>query len=835
MQQSSPEALFTRLQTLSRAAIAHPIAALVALLLLSGVGAVGLLRLEMRMDGHALVPRLDPVVIFDDQLRADFGIRDPIVIYLDTGRPDGVFDHAVLTRIAELSNALATLEAVGVDAVTSLATEKSRRVRTGTLDFRTLLDPMPDSPERMQRLRDDIDAIEILDGVLLNADRSGTAILVGAPAPSPGAGGGVGRSTLVREIERLVALHTAGSSLEESVAIVGAPVAESLLGVHILEDLALLLPLALAVVAAVVWLACRRAAGVLLVLGEAGLCVAFSFGVMGWLGIPVYLTTAVLPVILVSIGIADELHILLCFQRELAIESGAASARAAAQRTMDAMLRPVTITSLTTAVGFLSFLAAPIPPVSHFGAFAALGIGFCWLWSLVAMPAALTLLGAERLRGGAERPGGVERRGQVESSGEVQRRSEVQSSGRRDSIVGLFSRGFGSLTRHPLATLGGLGIATLVLALGTLELHVQDSWVDGFAPGSRMRMDTQRVDAALNGTHVLLAAIEWPQGTGRWPRTARGQGPLLAPEVLRAIERFEDGLRELPGVGGVLGPASHLKTVHALFMAGRAGTRSIPEPAERVSFVLDRFDQARGTARRREVFHDDLHRGVVTVLVKNANYRDTARIMEQARRIAKQQLAPLGAKLAFGGDLAVSQAMIPAIVNTQLGSLFLALLGATLVVAWLSRSLHTGLLAVAPTALAVLWLMGAMGLLAIPIGVATSTFCAITLGVGVDYAVHLLERIRRLGTDPRELPALARAARVERVSKAVREVAPAVTADAVAVSLGFGLLAFSQVPANARLGVLIAVALLASALLTLLGLSAFLIAWSRQSVAKSAA
>jgi predicted RND superfamily exporter protein len=158
-----------------------------------------------------------------------------------------------------------------------------------------------------------------------------------------------------------------------------------------------------------------------------------------------------------------------------------------------------------------------------------------------------------------------------------------------------------------------------------------------------------------------------------------------------------------------------------------------------------------------------------------------------------------------------------------------------LTVAWLSRSLSTGLLAVAPTALAVLWPMGAMGLLAIPIGVATSTFCAITLGVGVDYAVHLLEGIRRLGTDPRDLPALGLAARVERVSKAVREVAPAVIADAAAVSLGFGLLAFSQVPANARLGVLIAVALVASALLTLLGLSAFLITWSWQSIAKSAA
>jgi predicted RND superfamily exporter protein len=478
---------------------------------------------------------------------------------------------------------------------------------------------------------------------------------------------------------------------------------------------------------------------------------------------------------------------------------------------MDAMVRPVTLTSLTTMVGFLSFLFAPIPPVSYFGVFAALGIAFCWLWSLVAMPAALTLLGADRLR----HPGGRRLRG--------------------DAAGRLVDRGFAWLMRRPRVTLAALAVATLLLSLGTIDLFVQDSWIDGFASGSRMRVDSERVDAALNGTHVLLAAIEWPGESGRWPRTRRGEGPLLAPEALRAIGRFEDGLRRIPGVGGVLGPDAHLRTVHFLFMAGRAGSRSIPETAERVSHVLDRFDQARGAARRREVFHDDLHRAVVTLLVKNANYRDTARIMQRARSLAEQHLAPLGAELTFGGDLAVSQAMIPAIVETQLGSLFIALLGAALAVAWLSGSRRVALLALAPTALALLWLMGALGHLAIPIGVATSTFCAITLGVGVDYAVHLLEGIRRLGSDPGDLCALGPAARLERVSRAVREVAPAVVADASAVSLGFGVLAFSQVPANARLGVSIGVALVASALLTLLGLAAFLLVWPRHGSASSAA
>jgi predicted RND superfamily exporter protein len=85
-------------------------------------------------------------------------------------------------------------------------------------------------------------------------------------------------------------------------------------------------------------------------------------------------------------------------------------------------------------------------------------------------------------------------------------------------------------------------------------------------------------------------------------------------------------------------------------------------------------------------------------------------------------------------------------------------------------------------------------------------FCAIALGIGVDYAIHFLEPIRR-GTP---------------VGTALDEVGPAILADAVAIALGFGLLVISQVPANARFGGLVAFTLVASCLLTLGGLGALL-------------
>ena len=187
-------------------------------------------------------------------------------------------------------------------------------------------------------------------------------------------------------------------------------------------------------------------------------------------------------------------------------------------------------------------------------------------------------------------------------------------------------------------------------------------------------------------------------------------------------------------------------------------------------------------------------------------------LMQQAREASAEYLEPLGGEIAFAGDLALSQAMIPAIVKTQLGSLVLALIGALACVALVLGSGRTALLAVAPTGIAVLWMLGAMGWLGMPIGVATSTFCAVSLGIGIDYAIHYLERLREA-----DQPSLS-----ARLEAAGRAVAPAILADALAVSIGFGALAFSTVPATARLGIVVGMALPASALLTLVGLPALL-------------
>ncbi|MES1244954.1 MAG: MMPL family transporter [Acidobacteriota bacterium] len=754
-------------------AIDRPRLAILLVVLLTLAAAPGLLRLELRTDGHALVPPNDPAVLFDEEVRREFHLRDPVVVLIES--PVSVYNPGTMRRLKGLTEALARLDGVGPDNVVSLATERRDRVYPGTLVFRPLLDPLPHNPLLLRLLREDVEAISLLTGTLVSADGRAVAVLVGAP-PGPT----WDRTSFYKDV---LAASAPFARDGDRVSVVGAPVAEALLGTHVQEDLSLLLPLSVALISGIIALGCRRAWGVALGLSEVGGCLVWTFGIMGWAGVPVSLTTSLLPVILATVGVADDIHLLWRYQRVLARISPEEPHPAAVRRTMSDMVRPIALTSVTTLIGFLSFNSSQIEPVRAFGTFAGVGMVYCIFYSLTALPAALALLPPERLSN--------------------PRLAEGGGDGAR----------LLPLVRRPRATLAALLLVSVAVGAGAWRLRVQDGWIDGFAPGSGFRRDTDRANRLLNGTHILLAhlTVDWPEE--RVPHLSRRSGPLLDGRVVAAIGGFESFLAGRPRVGGVLGPYNQLATVNYLWHARKPGWRTVPSGGDSprtIDRLLIFFDRVRGEVRRREVIHDDLRRTVVTVFLKDANYRDTRELMEAAREYSRRNLEPLGIRLGFAGDVAVSQAMIPAIVRTQVVSLLLALAGSFLAVCVLYRSLRTGLLAILPPSLAALWMFGVMGWLGTPLGVATSMFFAITLGIGVDYAIHFLERAD--GAPAGEDPALW----------ALREAGPAITADAFAIALGFGLFLLSQVPANARLGGLVCVALLASWLLTLAGLGSLL-------------
>jgi predicted RND superfamily exporter protein len=742
----------------------------------------GLLRLERNTDGHALVPPADPAIAADRAARRLFGLRDPLLVVLETTHPDGIFNAGTLERLQRLTRDLADLPGIGTESVQSLATEPSDRFYPGMSSFRPLLDPPPRTPERLAEVRGNVEAIDLLHGTLVSFDRRAAAILVGVPGPADRrSAAGIDRAALYH---RVVATARRYETARDRISVVGAPAAEALLGDHLIADLGLLLPLAVAAIAAILWATCGGAWGVFLGLVKVGAAQVFTFGLIGWCGQPVYLTTAVIPVLLTTLGLSDEIHLLWRYRHRAATQPPAEALR----QTFAELGRPIVLTSLAAAIGFLSFLTSSIRPVWSFGLFTGIGVLFCLVWAVVATPALLALRAAA-----------------IPAAGPLGATSRLARL-----AIALGSR--------PRLVLPILTFGTAVLALGIFRLEVQDGWMTNFAPRSSLRRATERVDRIFAGTHVLLAVVTFDPPPSEIPAISVARGPLLAGSAVEAIGRFEQALRARPEVGGVLGLASHLTTTAFLWGGREEMFRQIVDDPAWIYLYVRRIANVRGEARRRELIDDGFRSTVVTLLLKAANFRETARLMAAIRELERKELAPAHARVELAGDVAVSQAMIPAIVRTQLGSLLLAVVSNLLVVALLFRSLTAGLACIAPTVVAVAWIFGMMGWLGIPIGVATSMFCAVTLGIGIDYGIHFFERFQASESAGVLQPGLAASAAA----------GPSILIDALAISLGFGLLALSQIPANRRLGLLVALALSSACLLTLTSSGALLAALPRR-------
>ncbi|MCH7596816.1 MAG: MMPL family transporter, partial [Planctomycetes bacterium] len=291
---------------------------------------------------------------------------------------------------------------------------------------------------------------------------------------------------------------------------------------------------------------------------------------------------------------------------------------------------------------------------------------------------------------------------------------------------------------------------------------------------------------------------------------------LLRPEAIKRIHLFETYVEtcKSEAVGGVVGTGDYVATVNYMLSGRRERERRISNDVRRIARIWSEYERIRGTARLRQLVSADFSRSVSTILLKNANFVDTARLMTKIRDYETKYLAPHNISLAFGGDVAVSQSLIEAIVDTQVVSVLGSLAGVLIVTMLLGRSLGFGLCCVLPSALAVLLNFAAMGVLGIPLGVATSMFSAMTLGIGVDYAIHLQLRYRRLlseGITPSDA-----------LPEAVAITGSAIGIDTLAVALGFGVMIFSQVPANARLGGLVALSIVNCFLATVILLPALL-------------
>jgi predicted RND superfamily exporter protein len=697
-------------------------------------------------DLRSFIPR-DEVHRDDRSVRKTFGIRDYVIV--GVVREEGVFNVPTLRYVKALGEDFGRLE--GVHKVRSLFTEDDIRSTPSGLRILPFLRTV--APESVAEARSAVRSFPAVQGTLVSPDLTCATLLVEIED-------GADKRDVVVGLRRAADRHSPPAGL--SVHLSGLPVFEGVLGDYVLRDLLVMVPIVAVVVVCLLWLAYRSPVLVAVSVVEVAVVNVWALGLMAAVSVPLYIVHAIMPVILVALAVADEIHIMGHYF-ETAGEG--LPVRERVLRTMREMSRPVILTSVTTAAGFLSFLATSMRPLRCLGLFTAVGVMGAMVFSLTVTPVALVLAGGGRSR-----------------------------SRSRRSVRTCLRRLGGTLFERRRVLRLVVACVALVSLIGASRLYVQDSYIANFKRSSHVYHANRLLNDKLLGTRMMHVALDIGHADG-----------VKEPAFLEALDRAQARIDRLDGVGGSVSVVEVIKKMN-VEMDARRRRYAVPDSRRVVAYYLLLME-----GRSYDSLWDDAYRRArLTVFCKKGDYR-TSRVVVPAVREALADELP-GVRLTLGGDFALGRHWLSLVAGDQVRSLVTSLSLVFAVAAVFFWSLRRAAMVAAPILLAVAMNFGAMGLLGVPLGVATSAFSSIILGVGIDYAIHLRSRFDRLrdGGSAREA-----------LGGAFGTAGTAIFWDVAVVTTGFLVLLLSNMPPTRKLGVVVAVGVVTSLVATFLLIPAF--------------
>ncbi|HWR83739.1 MAG TPA: MMPL family transporter, partial [Candidatus Deferrimicrobium sp.] len=725
----------------------------------------GISRLKLRTDGTTLYPTHNRII---DQTEADrTTFHDPqqviLLVTSATGGPQ-VASPAGIRFVRNVHQSIREVRGVRGDGVRSLANVPDMRANLGTMAIASVVDRYPDDSAEFADMLNRLHQHPLTDGLFLSKDGQAAAIYVPLAEDAQ-------RQEFLREVKRWIA---AQNTADFELRLMGPVVAEATLGDMVLRDLAWLIPLMVAVVAVVLFLTLRTVGGVLMPLIQALTVLVWTFGLMGYLGVPVTLVTTIMPVILMTMSIADEIHLMQSVQThfiEATYRGGhPATRQALAESTASAlhqMRRPIVGTSLTTGIGFLSFLTASLVPMQQFGLFTAFGVLLAMVLSFTLIPALIVVLPPKWFVRWQFRPN----------------RERVHTAEPWDRII----------ARHSRAGLL-IGLLLVVAAVpGVLKLAVQDSWVDNFDPDAELVVAEREFNARFWGSY-------------RFDVIFRGEPAIfLQTKGARLIEEFSRLAAAGPHVGGVM---SYLTPFREIAQGiGLTGDLS-DLPEGQINDLATMAESSTDPMALRQVLSEDGTQARVCLFVNSPNYDRSEELQEYLEGAVTAVSSPDAPQIHFSGDIPVSLEVVRSIVSNQLQSVGGSLIGIALLFYFFFARGRAALVALLPVSTAALLVFGAMGFGGMPLGIATSMFASMAVGGGVDFALHFLHNYRREMQNGHD--------HQNALLNTLGHSGQAIRWNALVLALGFLVLTFSAIKPDRSLGLLLAGAIAACYLTTVL-------------------
>ena len=566
--------------------------------------------------------------------------------------------------------------------------------------------------------------------------------------------------------------------------------------------------LALLVVALLTLLFMRTLSDLLLTLTGLVLAVIWTVGAESWLGPgalaligPPNALTATVPIILISLAVDYSIQTVSHYREQRIAGEPVAVAVLAGLRNV---IIPLALAAATTAVSFLANLLSPISGIGDFGVVAGLGVGLSLTVMLTLIPAARTIIDQRR-----------EARGPLAPPRSIA--NAIPGVDRLAERLGT------SITQRPVAYLVLVVAVTVGLGFAASGITTDFTIRDVLSKDGSLIEDLNSLDAAVGGSTEVVSVLVRAEVTET----------RVLQNLFSMTEAFEDDLSRPRAADGGMEASLPLLVLDWTTDDGTPGDRYDPE--------LDRLFAEATTGLHLDPvliqkFLDALAatdpEAVARVLVGDPEGIDTTLLQFRAfsgnRERTEGMVEDING-LWFGDDNAIamtSQDIITLTTSDEIRdrqteaiiTTIAAALGILTIFFWITlRQPALGFIAVGPIVLVLIWVLGTMALLGIPYTIITSITTALSIGIGVDYTIHVIHRYREEFAKRRNPEAAA--------IRTLATTGSALLGSALTTAFGFAVLTLSPLQSFQHFGITAAITIAYALIVSILVVPPAMTVW----------
>ena len=548
------------------------------------------------------------------------------------------------------------------------------------------------------------------------------------------------------------------------------------------KDIKDLLIIAYAVMLVIMLLMLRTFSGVVLTSALIGLSVSTTMGIFGWLGYQLTPPTGFVPTAIMTIAVADTIHILVSYY--LNLQHGQ-SREEALKGSLRINASPVFITSVTTMIGVLSLNTSDSPPYRDMGNMIAVGVMIAWALSMTLLPAIIRILPP---------PGNYRK----------EEKPDTWIDGFADFVI----------NRHKALFFGMLALV-VICASFIPRNNLTESWHAFYDETFEIRRTIDHIDESLKSLHALFFIADSGVSDG-----------VNQVEFLQQLDAYAEWLRAQPEVVQVTALSDTMKNLNQQLHADDPEWYRVPDSAEAAAqyLLLYELSLPLGLGLETTMTSDRS----ATRLQATLSRTDSSHILEiEERAVAwAQENAPLlNIQEATGLDTVFANLTFR---NTRamIDGTAMALVVITLVMIAVLRSPRMGLISMVPNVFPAIMSYGLWGLISGHVDTATSVVACLSLGIVVDDTVHFLSKYNHARTD------LGKSTE-DAIRYAFRTVGVALLITSAILVGGFAVMEFSHFMPTRSMGLLLALTIFVALVIDFLLLPPLLLLADKRQTVKA--